>query len=160
MEDYRVDEEILEQMIDSIDLLDYIGESCEVHRINDDSYAVSCPLHVDKTPSLKITPSLNMFHCFSCGFSGTILQWMVKVEGLSYRKAIEKLSSMSGIDTTAHKRSRSLKFFKELKNMREIGRCEIDKRKLLLPDEINKYKKEYPPELFIRFGTASGISSR
>lgn len=146
MEDYRIDEEVLDQMVNSVDLLDYIGETYDVHRINQDSYAISCPLHTDKTPSLKITPSLNMFHCFSCGFSGTILQWMVKVEGLSYRKAIKKLSEVSGVEAKIYKKSSSLQFYKALKNIQDVNVCEINKRKLLLPNEIDKYKKEYPQE--------------
>lgn len=147
MEDYkRIDEEILNQMTQSVDLLEYISENYDVHRINDDSYAISCPLHTDKTPSLKITPSLNMFHCFSCGFSGTILQWMVKVEGLSYRQAINKLSVMTGIDAKKYKSSSSFKAYKELKNIWNKKETDISKRKLLPADEINKYRKDYPQE--------------
>lgn len=146
MENYKVDNEVLEQMIESINLLDYISETCDVHRINDDSWAISCPLHTDKTPSLKITPSLNMFHCFSCGFSGTILQWMVEIEGLSYKQAIQKLSNLTGIDATPRKQSSSFKVFKELKNIWTIKAPETNKRKLLPPSEIDKYTKEYPQE--------------
>lgn len=142
----KYDEDILKQMIDSVSLLDYISETYDVRRINDDSWAISCPLHTDKTPSLKITPSVNMFHCFSCGFSGTILQWMTKVEGLSFNQAVEKLSAMTGIDAKAMKRSSSFKAFKELKNIWTKKEMNVSKRILLPPTEIEKYVHEYPQE--------------
>lgn len=142
----KIDEEILNQMIESVNLLEYIAQTYNVHRINDDSWAISCPLHRDKTPSLKITPSKNMFHCFSCGFSGTILQWMIKIEGLSFPQAVAKLSAMTGIDATKYRQSTSFKAFKELKNIWKAEDTKTNQRKLLSPNEIDKYKKEYPQE--------------
>lgn len=142
----KIDEEILNQMIESVDLLEYISEEYDVHKINNDSWAISCPLHRDKTPSLKITPSLNKFHCFSCGFSGTILQWMIRVEGLSFAQAIDKLSAMTGIDAKKYKQSSSFKLFKELKNVWKVEDNKTNQRKLLPPSEIDKYKREYPQE--------------
>jgi DNA primase len=50
-----------------------------------------CPFHEDKTPSLVITPSKNLFHCFGCGAAGDVIAWVQKIEGVSFKHAVELL---------------------------------------------------------------------
>jgi DNA primase len=51
-----------------------------------------CPFHDDKnTPNLVITPEKNVFHCFACDASGSVIDWVMKTEGLSFRHAVEVL---------------------------------------------------------------------
>jgi len=50
-----------------------------------------CPFHEEKTPSLKITPGKNLWHCFGCGAGGTVIDWVMKAEGVSFRHAVEIL---------------------------------------------------------------------
>ena len=50
-------------------------------------YVMCCPFHDDKTPSLKITPSKNLFHCFGCGAGGSVIDWVIKTQGVSFRHA-------------------------------------------------------------------------
>ncbi|QGY33068.1 DNA primase [Pantoea cypripedii] len=55
-----------------------------------------CPFHDEKTPSCVITPAKNLFHCFGCGAGGSVLDWLMKTEGLSLRKAAERLRAELG----------------------------------------------------------------
>ncbi|MBD2816643.1 hypothetical protein ID850_18300, partial [Xenorhabdus sp. Flor] len=48
---------------------------------------VLCPFHQEKTPSMVITPSKNLYHCFGCDAGGSVLDWVMKTEGLSLRHA-------------------------------------------------------------------------
>lgn len=50
-----------------------------------------CPFHDDKTPSLVVTPSKNLWHCFGCGAGGDVVAWVMKAEGVSFRHAVELL---------------------------------------------------------------------
>jgi hypothetical protein len=55
-------------------------------------YAIHCPFHADdKTPSLIITPEKNLFHCPACGAKGSPIDWVMKIEGVSMRHALELL---------------------------------------------------------------------
>jgi DNA primase len=50
-----------------------------------------CPFHADDTPSLVVTPSKNLFHCFGCGAAGGPVDWVMKLDGVSFRHAVELL---------------------------------------------------------------------
>jgi len=51
-----------------------------------------CPFHDDKTPSLVITPSKNLWHCLgACRAGGSVIDWVMKSRGVSFRHAAEVL---------------------------------------------------------------------
>ena len=51
-----------------------------------------CPFHDDRTPSLIITPAKNLWHCMgACNMGGTVIDWVMKAEGVSFRHAVEML---------------------------------------------------------------------
>jgi len=51
-----------------------------------------CPFHDDKTPSLVITPAKNLWHCLgACQAGGTVIDWVMRAEGVSFRHAVELL---------------------------------------------------------------------
>jgi DNA primase catalytic core len=51
-----------------------------------------CPFHDDKTPSLVITPAKNLWHCLgACNAGGTVIDWTMRAEGISFRHAVEML---------------------------------------------------------------------
>jgi DNA primase len=53
-----------------------------------------CPFHDDKTPSLVITPAKNLWHCLgACQAGGTVIDWVMKAEGISFRHAVELLQN-------------------------------------------------------------------
>jgi DNA primase catalytic core len=51
----------------------------------------ACPFHEDGTPSLVVTPSKNLWHCFGCGAGGGPIDWAMKQNGVSFRHAVELL---------------------------------------------------------------------
>ncbi|WP_038235458.1 CHC2 zinc finger domain-containing protein, partial [Xenorhabdus szentirmaii] len=57
---------------------------------------VLCPFHQEKTPSMVITPAKNLYHCFGCDAGGSVLDWVMKTEGLSLRHAVERLRAVLG----------------------------------------------------------------
>ena len=53
--------------------------------------AVRCPFHADDTASLVVTPAKNLWHCFGCGVGGGPIDWVIKMQGVSFRHAVELL---------------------------------------------------------------------
>ncbi|MCF6250395.1 MAG: CHC2 zinc finger domain-containing protein [Methylococcaceae bacterium] len=50
-----------------------------------------CPFHDDKTPTLVITPKTNLWHCLgACQTGGSVIDWVMKAEGISFRHATRK----------------------------------------------------------------------
>jgi DNA primase len=51
-----------------------------------------CPFHDDREPSLVISPKKNLWHCLgACQTGGTVIDWVMKAEGVSFRHAVELL---------------------------------------------------------------------
>ena len=50
-----------------------------------------CPFHDDAEPSLVVTASKNLWHCFDCQTGGGPIDWVMKMQGVSFRHAVELL---------------------------------------------------------------------
>jgi len=51
-----------------------------------------CPFHDDHEPSLVISPQKNLWNCLgACGMGGSVIDWVMKAEGVSFRHAVELL---------------------------------------------------------------------
>ncbi len=51
-----------------------------------------CPFHNDKEPSLVVSPKKNLWHCLgACQSGGSVIDWVMKAEGVSFRHAVELL---------------------------------------------------------------------
>ncbi|MCI4005020.1 CHC2 zinc finger domain-containing protein [Dickeya dianthicola] len=61
-----------------------------------DSYVCRCPFHQENTPSCVITPSKNLYHCFGCGASGSVLDWLQHTERLTYPQTLLRLRELAG----------------------------------------------------------------
>lgn len=151
------DKEALNELCSKINLLDYASQTFEFKRNSSDSWVTNCPLHIDKTPSLSISPSTNLFHCFSCGVGGGVLQWMMKIEGLNFNDAIQKIGEYTGTDIEHIKVCETIKFYKEVRRITtpKISR-KILNRHVLPESEINEFKDEIPNE-WLEEGITPGI---
>ncbi|MBW1809160.1 MAG: toprim domain-containing protein [Deltaproteobacteria bacterium] len=69
-----------------------------------------CPFHDDHEPSLVISPRKNLWHCLgACQAGGSVIDWVMKSEGASFRHAVELLreglSDAAPVKSTASKTS-------------------------------------------------------
>jgi DNA primase len=55
-------------------------------------YLGHCPFHNDKTPSFVVSPASNLWNCLgACGCGGSVIDFVMKYEGVSFRHAVELL---------------------------------------------------------------------
>ena len=59
----------------------------------DKHHQILCPFHEDDKPSCKIYPETNTYHCFACGKTGDVIQFIQDKEGISKHEAILKAES-------------------------------------------------------------------
>ena len=55
-----------------------------------------CPFHKDDKPSMKIYADTNSYHCFGCGKTGDVIQFIQDKEGCSKHQAIIKAKGLVG----------------------------------------------------------------
>ena len=88
----RLSDALIAQIKQEVDLLRLVqsqGYVVQPHGVKDK--AICCPFHADDTASCIITPSQNLFHCFGCGAAGSVIDWVMKTQGVSFRHAVEIL---------------------------------------------------------------------
>ncbi len=61
------------------------------------NYKALCPFHQEKTPSFYVSPEKGLWHCFGCGAGGDVIDFVQRIEGLTFTEAIAKLSRQLGI---------------------------------------------------------------
>lgn len=72
-------------------------------------YAARCPFHEEATPSLVVTPSKNLYHCFGCGAAGGPIDWVMRFDGVSFRHAVELLRNDLPLAAASESEPRALK---------------------------------------------------
>jgi DNA primase len=60
------------------------------------SYKGLCPFHTERSPSFTVKPGDNVFHCFGCDASGSIYDFLMRIEGLGFPEAVEALARRTG----------------------------------------------------------------
>ncbi len=57
-----------------------------------------CPLHGEKTASFSVSPDKQMFYCFGCHAGGTVIQFVMQMERLTFVEAVRALASRVGME--------------------------------------------------------------
>lgn len=89
-----IDKSSIENLKQRLDIVDVIGSYLELKK-NGANYKCVCPFHNDTSPSLVVSPSKQIYHCFACGAGGDSIKFVMEYEKLPYPEAIEKLALMS-----------------------------------------------------------------
>jgi DNA primase len=66
-------------------------------RKGDRSWGI-CPFHAEKTPSFSVSSSKGLFHCFGCQAGGDVFAFLMRVEGLEFPEAAERLAEAAGVE--------------------------------------------------------------
>lgn len=132
------DREQLQELRSGFDLLGYVEQQYEVQRRGNE-YAIHCPLHVDITPSNFISPEKGLWFCHSCHKGGDILDWLIKIEGLKFPAAVEKLQKLTGKTIKQTETASSFRFFKSLSNINN-KESKIVQREILPISYYDRFK--------------------
>ncbi len=108
-----------------------------------------CPFHADKTPSFKVSPEKQKFHCFGCGEHGDALDFIMKRHEVSFKDALKILGIRKGqpvpIDPVINHRRQLLKAFENWRMTYYFELCDrsIEIHILRIKAEARKTMPEY-----------------
>ena len=61
------------------------------------NWMACCPFHQEKTPSFSVNPSKNIFYCFGCGKGGSVFNFVMELEGLSFPESVKVVAEKAGV---------------------------------------------------------------
>jgi DNA primase len=84
------------QLKSQVDIVSVASEYVRLRRFGN-RYSGLCPFHSEKNPSFSIYTDHQVFKCYSCGVSGDVFEFVMKIEGLTFWEALKKLADRHGI---------------------------------------------------------------
>ena len=92
----RYSDEIIEEVRQNNDIVDIISQYVHFTRKGRNYFGL-CPFHNEKSPSFSVSPDRQIFHCFGCGVGGNVYTFLMKIEGITFREALEQLAEKANI---------------------------------------------------------------
>ncbi len=90
-------DDVVNEVFMQNDIVDYVSRYVKLKRVGRD-YSGLCPFHKEKSPSFHVSGEKQLFHCFGCGASGNLVQFVMRAEGLDFVEALKLLAERAGIE--------------------------------------------------------------
>lgn len=91
-----IPQNFLDELIYRADIVDIVSRYVHLIKKGNDYWAC-CPFHSEKTPSFHVNPQKQIYKCFGCGEGGNAIQFISKVENLSFYDTVLKLADLCGM---------------------------------------------------------------
>ena len=96
-------QEFLDEIKSRLSIREVVADYVQLKR-DGSNWKALCPFHREKTPSFKVHEGKGIFHCFGCGESGNIFTFLMKIEGISFPEAVERLAKRAGLELPKQER--------------------------------------------------------
>ncbi len=109
-------ERFLEELVERNDIVDVVSTYVNLTKRSGANLFGLCPFHNEKTPSFSVNREKQIYHCFGCGKGGSVFNFIMEEENLTFPEAVEFLAKRVGMivpedghdDGTKNRRARML----------------------------------------------------
>ena len=88
--------EVIEEVKSANDIVDVVSNYVNLKRKGSNYFGL-CPFHNERTGSFSVSVDRQIFHCFGCGEGGNVIRFIMKIENLGFKEAIEFLAERAKI---------------------------------------------------------------
>lgn len=144
----------------SLNIIDIVSDYVALKRTGRNFMGL-CPFHHEKTPSFTVNVEKQIYKCFGCGEGGTVFNFLMKQEALTFPEAVKALAEKANIriDSFNTKESsqntsilyeaneKATSFFTDMLLKTKDGKQSRDyvSNRLINDDSINKFRLGYAP---------------
>ncbi len=95
----RISDDDIRRVRDATDLVGVVSERV-ILKQKGRLFWGCCPFHAEKTPSFKVDPATQLWHCFGCGLGGDAYGFLMRTENVEFVDAVRILADRSHIEIT------------------------------------------------------------
>jgi len=92
-----IPDEVVEQVRDSADIVQIVGEYVNLKRQGTD-FRGPCPFHQGTHRNFSVSPKKRMYYCFVCHEGGDVFHFLQKRLGVEWPAAVKMVGEKSGIE--------------------------------------------------------------
>ena len=118
---YTIPMDAKEEVRARLNIEDVVGEYVQLKRAGR-SYKGLSPFTSERTPSFFVSPEKNIWHDFSSGRGGDVFSFIMEVEGLDFRQALELLARKAGVDLSLYEQKGNRDLARRKQRLREAHR--------------------------------------
>ena len=96
----RIPQELIKEILDRLSIVEVVKEYVALEPRGGRFWGL-CPFHGEKTPSFTVSEDREAYYCFGCNRGGGLVQFVMDVEQLGFREAMELLAERAGVDLSA-----------------------------------------------------------
>jgi DNA primase len=92
----RIREEDIAELREKARIDEVVSEYVTLRPAGGGSLKGLCPFHDEKSPSFNVSPARG-WHCFGCGEGGDVIAFLMKIDGLGFTEAVDRLADRYGV---------------------------------------------------------------
>ncbi len=112
-----------------IDIVDVISGYINLER-SGNNYRARCPFHDDRTPSLFVSPSKQIWKCFGCGVGGDAIKFVSLYENISYMEAALELARRFKVKLDIELKEEDSKIYAVLEEVANFYHSQVGSREV------------------------------
>ncbi|MEX0974829.1 MAG: DNA primase [Bacillota bacterium] len=89
-------DDVIEQVRSRVDIVGLVSEYVKLRKTGK-NYVGLCPFHEERTPSFSVDPDKQLFYCFGCGAGGSVFNFLMRKDGLTFPEAVRTLAERAGV---------------------------------------------------------------
>jgi len=93
---WKIPQAFIDDVVVRTDIVDVIDARLPLKKAGQ-NYKACCPFHNEKTPSFVVSPQKQIYHCFGCNVTGSVIGFLMDYDHLNFHEAVQELATLNGL---------------------------------------------------------------
>lgn len=157
----RFSDTFLDEVVARNDIADVVSSYVTLTRKGSNLFGL-CPFHNEKTPSFSVAPDKQIYHCFGCKKGGSVINFIMEIEGLSFPEAVAFLAKRANLPLPAEEEQTGADRMRRrvLELNRTAARWYYEQLQQLQGAAVQSYldRRQIRKNIAVRFGMGASLN--